>query len=334
MALRWRTINQPHTFITVSESPPQPHIIHTPAKSRSPDYGFLADPHVRNVIVLQRPADVVRSWLLSPAEFLDLRRSNTHASANFKPPRLQDTIEEDDLSYADQYCMVHDLKLDRHRPLIVVEHRELLRRPRTVLKALCAELDLEWDERMLAWPRGGIQGLDGPWAKRYNALLHSHTGFTPEYAAMIDEFLGQPIPAEFDVGCLWLERRVMIGPQCQKNACLGQLLGSRMFGEWIACAIRDCFDQAFLLSVCVADNFDCLLRVCLVSATPNCTRSSRVLLCIQWCVWHVSFGFVLFCLFWVSFWISFKVCSEVIFVFLVCCGQLCSITIASQCQSS
>lgn len=162
-----------------------------------PTHSWLSAPHVRNLIVLQQPNDSVRSLLFDPKEFLSVDgASNVYVSANFTTKRLQPTVEEDDLSYTDQYCMVFDQKLEQRRPLIIIDHRQLLEHPRATLQALCRELDLEWDERMMSWPKGGMQQVDGVWASRYYGLLHAHSGFTPEYRETVTKFLAQNLPED------------------------------------------------------------------------------------------------------------------------------------------
>jgi Sulfotransferase domain len=58
----------------------------------------------------------------------------------------------------------------------VVDAEDILKNPRAVLSALCAALNIAFDEKMLAWPKGP-KGFDGVWAPHwYNAVWES-TGF-------------------------------------------------------------------------------------------------------------------------------------------------------------
>jgi hypothetical protein len=58
----------------------------------------------------------------------------------------------------------------------VVDSRDLLRDPPGVLRALCAALDVPFDERMLRWP-AGPRASDGVWAPHWYASVQSSTGF-------------------------------------------------------------------------------------------------------------------------------------------------------------
>ena len=58
----------------------------------------------------------------------------------------------------------------------VVDSRDLLRDPPGVLRALCAALDVPFDERMLSWP-AGPRASDGVWAPYWYASVRSSTGF-------------------------------------------------------------------------------------------------------------------------------------------------------------
>ena len=66
----------------------------------------------------------------------------------------------------------------------VLDSRELLRDPETVLRALCAHLDLEFDRGMLSWPAGG-RPEDGIWAPHWYHAVHQSTGFAT-YKAKLD----------------------------------------------------------------------------------------------------------------------------------------------------
>jgi hypothetical protein len=58
----------------------------------------------------------------------------------------------------------------------VVDSRDLLADPAGVLRALCAALDVPFDERMLSWPTGP-RASDGVWAPYWYASVQSSTGF-------------------------------------------------------------------------------------------------------------------------------------------------------------
>ncbi len=58
----------------------------------------------------------------------------------------------------------------------VVDARDLLLAPGPVLRALCAELAVPFDERMLGWP-AGPRSTDGVWAPYWYDGVRASTGF-------------------------------------------------------------------------------------------------------------------------------------------------------------
>ncbi|MDJ0699883.1 MAG: hypothetical protein QNJ07_08510 [Woeseiaceae bacterium] len=63
----------------------------------------------------------------------------------------------------------------------VLDSRELLLDPRGVLSALCARLEMPFDEAMLSWP-AGARAEDGIWAPHWYHAVHESTGFAPYVA--------------------------------------------------------------------------------------------------------------------------------------------------------
>lgn len=60
----------------------------------------------------------------------------------------------------------------------VLDSRQLLLDPASVLAQLCARLDLEFDPRMLRW-EAGPRAEDGVWAPHWYHAVHESTGFAP-----------------------------------------------------------------------------------------------------------------------------------------------------------
>lgn len=60
----------------------------------------------------------------------------------------------------------------------VLESRELLRGPESVLRQLCEQLALPFEHAMLSWPRGPHPD-DGVWARHWYGNVHQSTGFAP-----------------------------------------------------------------------------------------------------------------------------------------------------------
>jgi hypothetical protein len=75
----------------------------------------------------------------------------------------------------------------------VIDSRDLLADPRGTLIALCRELDVPFDEHMLAWP-AGPRASDGVWAPYWYASVQSSTGFVPPPRGRRDD----PLPARLE----------------------------------------------------------------------------------------------------------------------------------------
>ncbi|MBI1227261.1 MAG: hypothetical protein GC192_18660 [Bacteroidetes bacterium] len=60
----------------------------------------------------------------------------------------------------------------------VVDARELLLNPQSVLGQLCGQLGLDFDENMLKW-QPGTRPEDGVWAKYWYENVHRSSGFQP-----------------------------------------------------------------------------------------------------------------------------------------------------------
>ncbi len=82
-----------------------------------------------------------------------------------------------DTGLAVQEKILRKLQEFGHDPL-VVDARELLRNPRSVLVQLCGQLGIPFEAAMLTWP-AGPKPEDGVWAKYWYASSHHSTGFRP-----------------------------------------------------------------------------------------------------------------------------------------------------------
>ncbi|MDJ0654229.1 MAG: hypothetical protein QNJ40_08755 [Xanthomonadales bacterium] len=101
-----------------------------------------------NVILTRDPVDVLPS--------LQVQVPN---------PGLADT------GYAEQVRL-----LQGFNELPVVDSRELLLHPESVMRQLCQQLGLDYEEGMLEWP-AGPKGCDGVWAPHWYHNVHKSTRF-------------------------------------------------------------------------------------------------------------------------------------------------------------
>jgi hypothetical protein len=113
----------------------------------------------RNAFLIRDPARVVASYVKSRAEV---------TLADIGVVRQHELFERE----AD--------RLGKAPP--VVEGADVLADPRGALHALCAALDVPFDETMLAWP-AGRRTSDGVWAPAWYAAVERSTGFGPPEAA-------------------------------------------------------------------------------------------------------------------------------------------------------
>jgi hypothetical protein len=62
---------------------------------------------------------------------------------------------------------------------VVINSGELLKNPKRYLEAVCAQLNIPFDDSMLHW-QAGPRPEDGVWAKHWYASVHKSTGFAPQ----------------------------------------------------------------------------------------------------------------------------------------------------------
>jgi hypothetical protein len=137
---------------------------------RDLDTSFLEK--TTNVILTRDPAEVLPSL-----------------SVQLGVPTLADT------GYKTQVDLVDRLGA-AGQDVVVLDARELLLNPASVLGQLCGRLRLTMDDSMLSWPAGARE-FDGVWAPWWYHNVHKSTGFIP-YQPKTDPFPGQlkPLLAE------------------------------------------------------------------------------------------------------------------------------------------
>ncbi len=80
-----------------------------------------------------------------------------------------------DVGLERQARLFRELK-ERGQDPPVIDARQLLLHPESVLKQLCARIGLQWDAAMLSWP-AGRRPEDGPWARYWYDNVERSTGF-------------------------------------------------------------------------------------------------------------------------------------------------------------
>lgn len=119
------------------------HLIHI-------DWAFMLD--TMNVMLIRNPREIIYSY-----------------SKVIPNPAMQDIGVEKQLT-------VFDFLSKNNCLTAVVDARELLLAPRSVLSQLCVRLGLPFDENMMEW-QPGPRPEDGVWAKYWYSAVHRSSGF-------------------------------------------------------------------------------------------------------------------------------------------------------------
>lgn len=112
--------------------------------------GFMAD--CVNVFLLRHPARVVASFT-----------------------KAYDRTTAADIGFALQVDLFEHARSLGQTP-IVIDSADIRENPEHALRALCDAIGLDWDPKMLNWPKGP-KDCDGVWAAHWYASVHDSTGF-------------------------------------------------------------------------------------------------------------------------------------------------------------
>ena len=110
---------------------------------------------MKNCLLIRHPNDVISSYL-----------------------KINDIHDIEQLGYLQQvniYKMLYR-KFESHP--IIVDAKDLLLNPKSMLIALCQNLEIEFDEKMLSWPLGPRR-TDGVWGKYWYKQVEASTKFKP-----------------------------------------------------------------------------------------------------------------------------------------------------------
>lgn len=113
------------------------------------DISWIKD--LKNVFLIRDPRYVLSSYL-----------------------RKHDTPTPYDLGYPQQLKLFNYIKENCGYTPIVIDSKDFLQNPRYMLKLLCKNLEIKFDNSMLSWPKG-YRNTDGIWAKHwYNRVIESN----------------------------------------------------------------------------------------------------------------------------------------------------------------
>jgi len=114
------------------------------------DESFLAQ--MKNIIFIRDPKQIISSYAV-----------------------VRPDVNMQDIGIEKQWQLYNQLTQNNIH-CVVLDSNEILKAPQKVLTALCAALDIPFDEAMLHWP-AGAKPCDGVWAKYWYDNVHKSTGF-------------------------------------------------------------------------------------------------------------------------------------------------------------
>jgi hypothetical protein len=116
-----------------------------------------------------------RGWLRQLTHFLLIRDPREMLTSLIKTtphPTLADT------GLPQQIELFESLPTPNGRPPPILDARDVLEVPRTMLTLLCERLGVTFTEQMLGWPPGR-RDTDGVWARYWYSNVEKSTGFEP-----------------------------------------------------------------------------------------------------------------------------------------------------------
>ncbi|MCC5786238.1 MAG: hypothetical protein JJU33_06015 [Phycisphaerales bacterium] len=116
-----------------------------------------------------------RSWLLSLSNAMLIRDPAEMITSFIKV--IPDPTPED-LGLPQQAELSDWIERQTGNPPPVIDARDVLENPESMLRALCHALGVPWDPAMLSWAPGPCK-TDGVWAKHWYDSVYRSTAFAP-----------------------------------------------------------------------------------------------------------------------------------------------------------
>jgi hypothetical protein len=121
--------------------------------------------------------DMARDWLNHLTHCLLIRHPREVLASYLKvegvaEPRLED------LGLPQQIEIDRLVREQSGRTTPIIDARDLLQEPKSMLSLLCQALEVAFTDAMLSWPPGP-RSTDGVWAKYWYASVEHSTGFAP-----------------------------------------------------------------------------------------------------------------------------------------------------------
>ncbi len=116
-----------------------------------------------------------RDWF-NDATHVFLIRHPERVTASYAAKR--DTVSLADLGFGQQVELFDQVCQQTGQVPAVIDSDDVLAAPHTILSALCALIDLPFDDSMLTWPAGRWP-CDGVWGKHWYGAVEKSTAFAP-----------------------------------------------------------------------------------------------------------------------------------------------------------
>ena len=91
---------------------------------------------------------------------------------------MRDTVSAEDIGVPQQWAIYRFVTEELGQDPPILDSGEFLSDPEAHLRALCARLDIPFDQEMLSWPAGPRE-TDGVWAPHWYRRVWASTGFAP-----------------------------------------------------------------------------------------------------------------------------------------------------------
>ena len=119
--------------------------------------------------------EIERSWLSALVNCFLIREPEA-VIASYAAVRSDATLE--DIGFIQQAELFEQVRAMSGEVPMVIDSREFLLDPETMLQAICAKLDIGFVPEMLSWPKGP-RASDGVWAKYWYDSVCNSSGFAP-----------------------------------------------------------------------------------------------------------------------------------------------------------
>lgn len=98
---------------------------------------------------------------------------------------VRDDLTLDDVGFRQQAELFDEVQEMSGKTPLVIDSRDFLLDPEAMLRAICAQLEIEFTPRMLQWP-AGPRDSDGIWAKYWYDSVWQSTGFAAYREKKVD----------------------------------------------------------------------------------------------------------------------------------------------------